>query len=261
MSKYFFLLILTVIVTSSCTKNQDKKPLVETKVVKMPADTVFVKSPPKIIQLPSVVGSRVLYVFCRNTVTFDTPEAFSDFKITLDMSQTLKTENNPKKWVIIPRKKGKLTINYKAKLDSIQYEWSEHISVIEPPKPTIQLFINGKITNGMAPVPKNSRFQIKIVPDKDFKALFPEEANYGISSVDVLAQFSLGPPTKVNSVNGRNANNGDLRVTLGTQVRQARPGTKVFMKINEVYRLNSFKQRIIDKRFSEVDKVLAITVR
>ena len=55
--------------------------------------------------------------------------------------------------------------------------------------------VNGKVTSGSTPVSKNSKVQIRLEPDADFKSALPADANYGITSIDVLAQLSLGPPT------------------------------------------------------------------
>lgn len=272
-----FLLLLIVLLTFSCNSNKDmkndgtkEKAQVVTKIIKMPADTIYVKSPPdtiiiqsppKIMQSPRVVGSRILFTHCRNTLHLDTLEGFSDIKIMTDKSRLsiFKSKSQPNYWDAIPKTTGTHTINYIVTLDSILYKWSETLRVIDPPKPTIELFINGKKTHGSSPIPKNSRIAIKIIPDPNFAAIMPKEANYSIRTIDVLAQLSLGPPTKINSVSVQGKSN--INVVLGTRVRQMRPGTKVLLRMNDIYRKNDMRKLVPDKRFSEVEKTISFTVK
>ncbi|AXG68870.1 hypothetical protein KORDIASMS9_01087 [Kordia sp. SMS9] len=267
-NKSLFPFLLVVILTYSCNSTQEKKVDItkekateEPKTITMPADTIFIQSPPKIMTAPRILGSRVLYANCRNTLQFDALEGFSDFKIMTDANFLVipKSGSTPNYWEIIPKTTGNHTINYSATLDTIPYNWSETVSVIMPPKPSVELFINSKKTDGSIPVPKTSRIIVNIIPDPNFAALMPEEANYSITSIDVLAQLSLGPPTKVNSVSVKGKSR--VNVALGTQVRQSRPGTKVMLRINEVYRLTSMKRRIPDRRFTEVERIVSLTVK
>ncbi|MEZ4825996.1 MAG: GldM family protein [Bacteroidia bacterium] len=133
--------------------------------------------------------------------------------------------------------------------------------VINPPKPGINMAINGRTYNGAEMVPKTSRVAVRIEPDDDFASALPEDARYGITSIDVLAQLSLGPPTQVNQVNcaGQDATKA-IEVPLGTRVREARPGTKVYVRINEIYRVNFEKKRVPEK-FNEIQRTLSLVVQ
>lgn len=134
--------------------------------------------------------------------------------------------------------------------------------VIQPPKPSIDMAINGKISSGNTPIPKTSRVQIRLVPDADFEASMPMDAKYGISEISVLAALSLGEPIKVNSINtaGKDATK-PIQVSLGTQVRQAPTGTKLILRIEEIYRRNFQGKLIPDNRFTEVEKSIGLIVR
>jgi hypothetical protein len=133
--------------------------------------------------------------------------------------------------------------------------------VVQPPKPTIELSINGKTNSGVVPVSANSRVQVRVVPDADFKANLPDDARYTISSIDVLAQLSLGPPVKVNALNtnGKDATQA-IMVSLGTQVRNARRGTKVYIRINDIYRHN-FQNKRVPQPLGEAERMLSIVLR
>ncbi len=120
---------------------------------------------------------------------------------------------------------------------------------------------NGKRTSGATPVSKYSRVQIKVVPDPEFKAALPDDAKYGVTSVDVLAGLSLGPPTKVNAVKGGLCHSKPINVSLGAKVRSAPPNTKVYIRINEIYRKNFQNKNLPDKRFSEAERMLSIVVK
>ena len=111
-------------------------------------------------------------------------------------------------------------------------------------------------------VPKTSRVAVRLEPDADFRAALPNDAKYGIGGIEVLAQLSLGPPTKVNSIRGSsNAVTKPISVSLGNKVRQASPGTKVYVRLNDIYRVNFKGQKIVDKRFNEIERTLSLVVK
>ncbi|MEO0473533.1 MAG: GldM family protein, partial [Bacteroidota bacterium] len=222
----------------------------------------FTVRKPEIVITSAAVQN--LYRNCGNDVNIDVP-ALGDLykpKINASSATVIANKTSNKKFRIVPTGKtcvvsvNSITNGQTMKIGDVNYK------VIEPPKPTIDMAINGKPTSGSTPVAKSSRIQVKLNPDADFRSSLPGDANYGISSIDVLAQLSLGPPQKVNSVNtnGKDATKA-IRISLGTRVRQARPGTKVYIRINEIYRKNFRGQKIPDKRFSEVERTLSIVVK
>jgi hypothetical protein len=121
--------------------------------------------------------------------------------------------------------------------------------------------VNGKTYNGSQMVPKSSRIQLRLEPDEDFAANLPSDARYSIGGVQVLAQLSLGPPTPINSINtgGQDATK-PINVALGQGIRDARPGTKVYVKISDIARINFKNQRVVDGRFTEVERTLSLVV-
>ena len=134
-------------------------------------------------------------------------------------------------------------------------------TVIRPPKPTIEAFVGGKPYTGTGFVPKRSGLQIRIKPNADFRSALPKDARYGISGAEVLAQLSLGPPKSVNKVRGINdAVGGSLNVPLGQQVAQARAGTTVFVRLDEVYRIN-FAGKKVKEGFNELERTIKFNVK
>jgi len=223
----------------------------------------FTVRKPEIVVTSAAV--QILYQNCGNDVNIDVP-ALGDLynpRVSASSAEVIQSSQSKKTFRIVPTGRSttvsvsSVTNGQTIKIGDIQYK------VIRPPKPTIRMLVNGKLYNGASMVPKASRVQVGLDPDDDFKSALPNDAKYGITSIDVLAQLSLGPPTKVNSVRGTNdAVNSPVTVSLGTQVRQsARPGTKVYVRVNEIFRVNFQNKRIPDSRFSETERMLSLVVR
>ncbi|GAB4404176.1 MAG: hypothetical protein OHK0039_04220 [Bacteroidia bacterium] len=217
---------------------------------------------PEIVVTSAAV--QILYENCGNDVNIDVP-ALGDFynpRITAT-GGTVTPLQGKKTFRIVPTGRSttvtvnSITNGQTLKIGDLTYK------VIKPPKPEIRMLVNGKAYNGASMVPKTSRVQVGLSPDDDFKSALPNDAKYGIGSIDVLAQLSLGPPTKVNAEGGsRDAVNNPINVSLGTQVRQqARPGTKVYIRINDIYRINFEGKTVPDNRFSEIERMLSLVVQ
>lgn len=221
----------------------------------------FTVRKPEIVVTSAAI--QILYAKCGNDVNIDVP-ALGDLynpRVSATNADVITNQQSKVKFRIVPNARTcKVTVNSNTngqniKIGDIDYK------VIQPPKPSIDVRVNGQRVTG-APVPKTSNVQVRLVPDEDFKSALPADAKYTISTIDVLAQLSLGPPQKVNeiAVNGRDATR-PIQVSLGTRVRQARPGTTVYIRVNDVFRINFRNQRIKDTRFTEVEKTLSLVVR
>lgn len=225
-------------------------------------DGSFTVRRPEIVITSAAVQN--LYRNCGNDVNIDVPALGDQYnpKISATSATVIPSQKSKKKFRIVPTGKASvvtvssITGGKTVKIGDVNYK------VIKPPKPTINMAVNGKTYNGSSMVPKTSRVALRLEPDDDFKSALPQDARYGITSIDVLAQLSLGPPTKVNGVNanGQDATKA-ISVSLGTKVRQARAGTKVYIRINQIYRKNFQGKSIPDKRFSEVERTLSLVVK
>lgn len=221
----------------------------------------FTVRKPEIVITSAAVQN--LYRNCGNDVNIDVPALGDQYSPKIDASQAtvIPSQKTPKKFRIVPTGSScKVTVNSVTggktiKVGDVDYK------VINPPRPGINMAVNGKPYNGSTMVPKTSRIALRIEPDDDFRSALPEDAQYGITSVDVLAQLSLGPPTQVNQVNcaGQDATKS-IEVALGTRVREARPGTKVYVRINEIYRVN-FQKKRVPERFNEIERTLSLVVQ
>lgn len=221
----------------------------------------FTVRKPEIVVTSAAI--QILYAKCANDVNIDVPalgEAYNP-RITGTNAEIIPNQQAKTKFRIVPSARTcVVTVNSNTngqnlKIGDLTYK------VIQPPKPSIDIRINGQRSTG-APVPKTSNVQVALVPDEDFKTSLPQDSRYTISTIKVLAQLSLGPPQEVNTVNVNGADaTRPINVPLGTEVRQSRPGTTVFIKITDIYRINFKNERIADPRFTELEKTLSFVVR
>lgn len=133
--------------------------------------------------------------------------------------------------------------------------------VIKPPLPQLELLVNGKVYNGVTPIPKSSKCRVRVLPDEGFKEIYGNDARYSISRIELFAHRSLGAAHKIGkySGNGKDAEKG-VEVKLGNKLKNEAPGTKIYLKLDEVYRLN-YKNKRIEVPLSDDAKVLDFIVK
>lgn len=222
--------------------------------------TFTVRKPEILITSPAVQN---LYRTCGNAVNIDVP-ALGDYynpKVNVSSGSILQSKESIKKWMIIPEGRqcnvtvSSVTNGQSVNIGAVKYK------VIEPPKPNIEVLVNGRVYDGSTPIPKTSRVLVRIKPDEEFRAALPNDARYGISTVDILLQDDgSSPPRKVETTEGGRAEQG-IKIKLPPEVRNAPGSVKVYLRVDEVYRLNYRNQRKPDKRFSEMERTLGVAVR
>lgn len=228
----------------------------------LPVEGEFTVRRPEVVITSAAVQN--LYYQCGNDVTIDVPALGNLYspRVTASNAQVIQSKQNVKNFRIIPSGRtcdvrvASVTNGQTVPVGQVAYK------VIQPPKPTIELAVNGQKTSGATPVKKSSRIAVRIVPDADFKANLPNDARYRVGSIDVLAMLSLGPPKRVNSIqtSGQDATQG-LRVNLGSEVRQnRRNGLNVYIRLNDVARLNFQNKSIKDPRFPESERMLKLVL-
>jgi gliding motility-associated protein GldM len=212
----------------------------------------MVRKPEVVITSASVQN---LYSNCGNTINVDCP-ALGEFyspKFTATEAQVLTSNTDKRVITIVPTGKtcvlgvSSLTNGQNIKIDDIKYK------VIKPPRPEIVLEVLGKEYNGATPIPGKADCKVKLRPDNDFRNALPKDARYVIDNIDLLAQTSLGAPTKVASFsgNGKDAVAG-ISVPLGNSLKSNPPGTKIYFKIGTVYRMN-FQNKRVEEQFGDRD--------
>lgn len=206
-------------------------------------------------------SNNILYWNCGNTLLFDLPPDFGSPVVTASDAEVVSNKSDLRRYQISPSGKTCEISLSENKNGTRVLRSTYQYKVIKPPKPSIELIVNGNLYDEMALIPKTSRVQLIVRGDPDFQSAFPRDARYQIGKIDVLAQLSLGPPTKINSINagGKSATQG-IAVDLGTQVRQARPGTTIFIQFDNLYRIN-YKNQNIKENLSFHERTFAITIR
>jgi gliding motility-associated protein GldM len=219
----------------------------------------IVRKPEVVITSASVQN---LYQFCGNTINVDVP-ALGEFYnpvLTASDAEVLKSDTKTKV-TIVPRG-STCILNVKSNtngqmidIDNVKYK------VIKPPKPSIVLMVDNKEYNGASPINKKSSVVVKLNPDSDFRNALPGDARYVISSVDLLAQKSLGAPTKVggSSGSGKDAVKG-IPVETGSALKSEVPGTKIYFKIDKISRVN-FQNKPVPETFGDRDLYIGAVIK
>jgi|GEM_PF-3198786 len=202
-----------------------------------------------------------LYWNCGNTIQINVSDQTKSIQVKASSTSVIQSRSDLKRFSIIPNGKTCVLSITTTDMDGTTFKWDRKFNVIKPPKPTIQLLVNGKEYNGVSPVPKKSRVVVRLKPDADFRAKFPKDARYMISNVDLLSQRSLGAPSKVGafSGSGKDAIQG-IPISLGNKLRADPPGTKVYFKIAKVYRVN-FQNKKVEEKYSDRELYVGLVVK
>ncbi|MEM0996969.1 MAG: hypothetical protein AAGN35_07815 [Bacteroidota bacterium] len=222
--------------------------------------TYTIRKPEVVITSASVQN---LYYKCGNTINVDVP-ALGEFynpKFTASQAKVLPSKSDKRKVTIVPSGKkcvlgvSSLTNGQNIKIDDVTYK------VIKPPKPSIQLLVNNKEYNGAAAIPKKSRCVVRLKADTDFRAALPKDARYMVSNIALLSQRSLGAPTRVGSYggSGKDALKG-IPINLGNKLKSDPPGTKIYFKIDKIYRIN-FQNQKIPEKFGDRDLYIGAVIK
>lgn len=220
----------------------------------------FIVRKPEVLITSAAI--QTLYRNSGNAVNIDVPALGEWYnpKIAATNATVRQSDRSKKRFMIVPNARESIvTVNSATngqiiKVDAIKY------NVIQPPRPTIAISVNGRAYNGTAPVNKKSRFEVKIIPNSEFKRLLPNDARYQVGKIEILMKNTLEPARVIKTLNmaGRNPEQG-IRVTMPAEVQQARPGTKIFIRFGEVSRRN-FKGDLFKERFSELERTVAFEI-
>ena len=193
----------------------------------------------------------VLYWKCGNPIDLDLPNDWKLPKITASNAEVLQSNSDNKKFTIVPSGKTCILSNQATTSGGNLHQWDRSYNVIKPPKPDIELLVNGKLYNGASPISKKSQVVVRVKPNPDFLSSMPKDARYQISRIDLLSQRSLGAPTKVGTYNGagKDASQG-ITINLGNKLKNDPPGTKIYFKIDKIYRVN-FQNKKVEEKFSD----------
>lgn len=141
-------------------------------------------------------------------------------------------------------------------LDEVRFQ------VITPPKPVLEVAVNGRVYDGTSPVAAGSRLTVTLVPDGEFARNMRQDARYRIGRAVILLQSGLQPARTVGTLPlaGRDATQ-PLLLRLPPEVQQARPGDRVFIQLEEISRLNFRGNLVPDRRFSVRELTIPLALR
>ncbi len=223
----------------------------------------FVIRKPEIVVTSATIQN--LYRECGNMINIDVP-ALGDLynpSVTASEAEITQSKDSKKKWLIVPRGKkcvvgvSSITNGQTMKIGDVIY------NVIDPPKPSIEIYVNGQRASAQMQVAKGSRVKLKIVPDPEFKTLLPMDARYEVTQVDVFKQCGLGPPQKAGgaSLAGRDATGEGLDFPIPGEAFQCPSGSKIFFEVKDVVRKNFQGKKVTDERFTLYEKNIAVTTK
>jgi len=138
---------------------------------------------------PSIVVSGalpILYAQCANPIKIAVPALGANYKPSFGLSGVSARSapgGSPGDVTLIPNGPGKLTVSVSSGGTSVG---SVDFEVRKVPPPTVVLAnMNGAEVNISKPIPVPPQLQIAAIPDEDFKANLPKEANYRVTSLEV----------------------------------------------------------------------------
>ena len=220
------------------------------------------------IRKPEIVVTSAtiqnLYRECGNMINIDVPALGELYNpvCTASEAEITPSKESKKKFLIVPRGKkcvvgvSSITNGQTMKIGDVVY------NVIDPPKPSIEIYINGVRASAQMQVSKGSRVKLTIVPDPEFKALLPLDARYEVSYVDVYKQCGLQPPSKAGGapLAGRDATAG-LDFPIPGEAFQCPSGSKIFFEVKDVVRKNFQGKKVNDERFTMYERNIAVTTK
>ncbi len=210
--------------------------------------------------------NNILYLECANKFHFDVPMLGEDFKPDYtgkNMEIQFPDENDKKQVTLIPESKfSSLTVKSHTQgtlmeIDTLKF------SVFKPPRPEIQLVVNGKKYDGTSGIKDNSHCLIKIKADTDFANNFPDDCRYEIDKVDLMKQDpgDTKPPLQVAEYPGKDFDpeNG-LPISLDDYMSGEQSGTRIYFKIGHIYRVNCRGTRI-EENFKGRDLIITALIK
>lgn len=132
---------------------------------------------------------------------------------------------------------------------------------IEPPKPSIVFYIDGKKAELPLKVAKGERLLVKAIPDSTFKMNYPNDAKYSFGDIDIF----LGTDLLMKRVGGadlRNKSAGiDIPIPPSDLFGDIQGTKKVNIRISDVYRKNFQGLSFVDDRFTKEEKSFDVFFR
>lgn len=174
---------------------------------------------------------NALYRNCDNQLEVDVPALGQAYQPNFSASGASVSSRGKVASIVPDGSSKKVTLTVKSGGDLIG---SKEFDVRGIPKPDVVLLSNGKKIDERMGIPNtSSNISVRIVPNEEFAALLPKEANYAIASWEVTAAAGK-------KLIGTQKGNGPSVSISGLMTELAsRPGGRLVVEIKSVKRKNS----------------------
>jgi len=202
---------------------------------------------------------QLLYKDCGNKVEVDAPSLGDLYNPDFSRStggRVIASKSSRKAITLVPTaRQFKLSVYNKGngqtiKLDELKYR------VVKPPKPRIALFDAAKREyNGVSNLNRKQSVTVKLLPDKEFASALKADARYKAATVKLMYKSGLGSAKLVKAYNGKNITRG-VKVNLNQgPLKNAPPGTKIFIEVEGVQRVN-FQGKSVNENMPRTSLVI-----
>lgn len=217
-----------------------------------------------VIQVKALTVQR-LYAQSANDLELGVPALQDQYQpvFSADGAEIIANTQTPERIRVVPGRNSRVRIKVANRFQGSQFPiGSLEYVVIQTPKPTLQLTVQGRPFNGMTTVAASQPIRLRLEPDADFEQLLPRDSRYKISSVKILLKDGMQPPRNVGTINtsGQDPEQG-INLRMPTAVRQARPGAKVYIVVEGISRINFRGESIPEVRCSELERTFMFELR
>lgn len=202
---------------------------------------------------------QLLYKDCGNKVEVDAPSLGELYNPDFTRStggRVLTSSTSRKAITLVPTaRQFKLSVYNKGngqtiKLDELKYR------VVKPPKPRVAMFdASGREYNGISNLNRKQSVTVKLIPDKEFAGALKADARYKAAKVKLMYKAGLGSAKVVKSYSGAKITKG-VKVNLNQgPLKNAPPGTKIFIEVEGVQRVN-FQGKSVNENMPRTSLVI-----
>jgi gliding motility-associated protein GldM len=211
-------------------------------VEKMEAKGKFTVRKPEV-----VIGTMVLfplYFQCMNDLDCDVPALGEKYDPRYEArgGDVQMDKNNRKKLKVVPKEK-KFQLVVKNNFNGTIVELDKRdFEVRMPPKPSVQVFLNGKEWTPAMKIGLTDKLKVRIRPDEEFLKALPNDARYRIEALKVLKKCSIGPPEPCKNfpaspVTKRGVQHAEVDVSIAV-LPEVQKRCQLIFEIDRVSRVN-----------------------
>ncbi len=204
-----------------------------------------------------------LYRGCANLINIHVPDLCSDYHpvCTATDADIQQSTEHTRKFMIVP-KGNKCVVSVSNNIgEKVEPLGEIAFNVLEPPKPTIEILLNGQKITSTTQAGKGSYITIRIVPNSTFAAAMAQDAKYEIGKVKVVRQSCFAFATTGEFDSKLFNASAEVRIPIPAETFQTSSGTRFYIEISDIYRINFKGEKRADTRFTLYEKTISVTTR